>query len=218
MDIIEFSDKQKSLRLKQEQVRKEMTALMERYKSLEKEIDNNENKALCNGTLDIKFGDFAKKVMETFKLPFNPKEITATTIIGPADIENMNNENKKSIMHTFQSTVIFHIGERFTFTAYIQSNIVNKNLSEIKENKPILLNNPTEIEINKNNLSTCFLADCNYNFGSPFNTKKFVNKILKDCFNDKVAQARENLYKPTPATTVDITNHNANSSTTVISR
>ncbi len=194
MDIIEFSDKQKSLRLKQEQVRKEMTALMERYKSLEKEIDNNENKALCNGTLDIKFGDFAKKVMETFKLPFNPKEITATVFLCQADIQLLKDYVEYHI-NPYQIPVIFNIGTKFHFKGRIKLNVVDKHLTKIEENVPILLNTPEKIEINKNNISL-ELSECNYNFGYPFNPQIFVRKILKECFKDKVAKARASLYNP----------------------
>lgn len=194
MDIIEFSDKQKSLRLKQEQVRKEITALMERYKSLEKEIDNNEYKALCNGTLDIKFGDFAKKVMETFKLPFNPKEITATVFLCQADIQLLKDYVEFHI-DPYQIPVIFNIGTKFHFIGRIKLNVVDKHLTKIEENVPILLNTPEKIEINKNNISL-ELPECNYNVGHPFNPRIFIRKILKECFKDKVTQARASLYNP----------------------
>lgn len=144
--------------------------------------------------MNIKFGDFAKKFMEKLRLPFDPKEITATVFLCHADIQLLKNY-KEYYIDPHTNPVIFNIGAKFHFIGQIKLNVVDNHLTKIEENAPNLLNNPEEIEINKNNISL-ELSKCNYNFGYPFSTRFFIKKILNECFKDKVAKARASLYNP----------------------
>ncbi|MDE6583155.1 MAG: hypothetical protein K2K31_00700, partial [Clostridia bacterium] len=153
MDIIEFSDEQNAIRLEQEKIRLEITQLLKRYKDLDKIHGYTEYRELHNGLLDIPFGKFAEKLMQKLHLPYNPKLISATTQLGPVDIEHLTSEKYKSILHTYENTVEFNLGYNITLKAYIKSDRLTDQLSEIKEYKPVLLKNPEEIKINKTNIT-----------------------------------------------------------------
>lgn len=193
MNIIEYTDKQKSLRLKQEKTRKELTALLTRYKELGQEIEDNEIIALSDGLLDVEFGKFAKKLLEKFNLPYDEKSISAHANLSNNDVKAIkaNPSKKISVPVTF---VIGH--NRISIDGHIGADQI---ADKIADQSPsflfglVTIKNPQDIKVNSSNIT---LDTFSYNFGKPFNQEKFCKKLFNECLKDEVAEERAKMSAP----------------------
>lgn len=221
MNLIDYYEKQKAIRLKQKEERDNFITKLNYYKenkeyitqnemkqkfnlmiyfcnNLEQEYYENEHEAMQQGLLNVKFGDFAEKLMK--KLNIKNYTIKATVYRFNSDNYILTTKPATTPTITVTIEIIYNKIKSILFENKMSVDNLGKKLSDFPPHTQINLENPEKIEINKDSLTLINSNDIlilsnranRYNYGSPFNSNKFKNKLIDKCIYDKILSLKEN--------------------------